>query len=489
MPMQVAAEDGGRRSAEVARRAPRGVAGAPRRGAREGGQGAAPPNRRRAAAGRARRARSRHRPRPRDGRRPRLRREPFQPRRAGAAPAGSAFKPFVYAAALEAGYSPATVIDHLDDPIATLQGAWTPEDEHSPAPSMTPAHGAPHVEQPRGGAAAAAGRHRRARCSTRRTMGVGDVPSVPSLALGSGEVTLQSMTAAYAAFANHGLVPQPDADPPRRGPRRPRAVSNRSDSSSRAISDTTAFLMSTMLADVINAGTGAARAQPRLHAAGRRQDRHDQRLQRRVVRRLHAEARRPASGSASISRRRFCPNGFAADVAVPLWAKFMKAATRRRQARLVRRRPPASPRASVCRLSGKLATDGCQDVEVVDKDGELERRSMVYTEYFARGTEPTGLLRSASDARHPDARSPASSARRASTPAPPHVDDPARQRPPPPPADDAGTAAAAVETPADAPGEEARLLVADLRRRHSNDARTSPDEPAVRRRRRAAASA
>ena len=42
-----------------------------------------------------------------------------------------------------------------------------------------------------------------------KTMGVGDVPSVPSLALGSGEVTLQSMTAAYAAFANHGLVPQP----------------------------------------------------------------------------------------------------------------------------------------------------------------------------------------------------------------------------------------------------------------------------------------
>ena len=42
-----------------------------------------------------------------------------------------------------------------------------------------------------------------------KTMGVGDVPSVPSLALGSGEVTLQSMTAAYAAFANQGRVPQP----------------------------------------------------------------------------------------------------------------------------------------------------------------------------------------------------------------------------------------------------------------------------------------
>ena len=29
---------------------------------------------------------------------------------------GSAFKPFVYAAALEAGYSPATVITNLNDP-------------------------------------------------------------------------------------------------------------------------------------------------------------------------------------------------------------------------------------------------------------------------------------------------------------------------------------------------------------------------------------
>ena len=50
---------------------------------------------------------------------------------------GSAFKPFVYAAALESGYSPASVIDNLDAPISTLQGAWIPEDEHSTAPAMT----------------------------------------------------------------------------------------------------------------------------------------------------------------------------------------------------------------------------------------------------------------------------------------------------------------------------------------------------------------
>ena len=103
---------------------------------------------------------------------------------------GSAFKPFVYAAALEAGYTPATVIDHLNDPIATLQGAWTPEDEHSTRRVDEPAHGAAHVEQSRRGAAAAAKSASRSTVQYAKNMGVGDVPSVPSLALGSGEVTL-----------------------------------------------------------------------------------------------------------------------------------------------------------------------------------------------------------------------------------------------------------------------------------------------------------
>src|SRR6185369_917347 len=50
---------------------------------------------------------------------------------------GSAFKPFVYAAALEAGYTPATVITNLNAPIATLQGAWTPEEGHSGSDSLS----------------------------------------------------------------------------------------------------------------------------------------------------------------------------------------------------------------------------------------------------------------------------------------------------------------------------------------------------------------
>ena len=59
---------------------------------------------------------------------------------------GSAFKPFVYAAAIEAGYSPASVIDHLDEPITTYKGAWLPDDTLDRQRDDHP-DGAAHIEQ------------------------------------------------------------------------------------------------------------------------------------------------------------------------------------------------------------------------------------------------------------------------------------------------------------------------------------------------------
>src|SRR5882672_5031041 len=159
-----------------------------------------------------------------------------------------------------------------------------------------------------------------------KTMGVGDVPSVPSLALGSGEVTLQQMTAAYAAFANHGLVPQAtlirrveDLDG--------RVLYQSQQNPVRAISDATAFLMSTMLADVINAGTGnRARALGfTLPAAGKTGTTNDFNdawfigYTPRMVTGVWVGFDRP---------RTILPNGFAAEIAVPVWAKFMTMATR-----------------------------------------------------------------------------------------------------------------------------------------------------------------
>ncbi len=298
---------------------------------------------------------------------------------------GSAFKPFVYAAALEAGYTPATLINNLNAPIDTLQGAWTPEDEHSTADSMS-LRTALRTSSNRAAVRLLQDVGIPKTVQYAKAMGVGDVPSVPSLALGSGEVTLQSLTAAYAAFANHGIVPSPVLI---------RRVEDRDGSvlfaaeerGTRAISDVTAYLMSNMLADVINAGTGArARSLgftlPAAGKTGTTNDYHDAwfvGFTPSIVTGVWVGFDQPQT---------ILPGGFAADVAVPLWASFMKAATKGDKARWLT--PPAGVvTADVCRVSGKLATEGCAHADVIDADGRLTQRSMVYTEYFARGTVPT----------------------------------------------------------------------------------------------------
>src|SRR5207253_11458917 len=180
-----------------------------------------------------------------------------------------------------------------------------------------------------------------------KTMGVGDVPAVPSLALGSGEVTLQTMTAAYAAFANHGLVPQPmlirraeDQDG--------RVLYKADESSTRAVSDVTAFLMSTMLADVINAGTGARarRLGFTLPAAGKTGTTNDFNDAWFVGYTPHLAA---GVWVGFDQPHTIVPNGFAADIAVPAWATFMKAATKNDKPEWLLP-PPGISTATVCRI-------------------------------------------------------------------------------------------------------------------------------------------
>ncbi len=298
---------------------------------------------------------------------------------------GSAFKPFVYAAALEAGYTPATLIDNLNAPIDTLQGAWTPDDEHSTADSMT-LRAALRTSSNRAAVRLLQDVGIPKTVQYAKAMGVGNVPSVPSLALGSGEVTLQSLTAAYAAFANHGIVPKPVLI--RRVEDRDGTVLFASEESgTRAISDVTAYLMSNMLADVINAGTGAkARSLgftlPAAGKTGTTNDYHDAwfvGFTPSMVTGVWVGFDQPQT---------ILPGGFAGDVAVPVWASFMKTATKGDKPRWLRP-PPGVVSATVCRVSGKLATEGCEHADVIDNDGRLTQRSMVYTEVFARGTVPT----------------------------------------------------------------------------------------------------
>jgi penicillin-binding protein 1A len=300
---------------------------------------------------------------------------------------GSAFKPFVFAAALEAGFSPASLITNLDDPVLTQEGEWVPEDEHSTARSMT-LRSALRMSSNRAAVQLLRQVGIPKAVSYAEKLEVGTPPSVPSLALGAGVVTLESLTSAYAAFANGGFVRDPVLIR-RVEDRDGNVLFNTEDKPRRAVSESTAFLMSNMLADVINAGTGyrARREGFMLPAAGKTGTTNDfvdawfVGYTPRLVTGVWVGFDQP---------RTIVPNGYAGELAVPLWAQFMRAATRGTKSEWLSR-PKDVAAMNVCRLSGKLPNEGCDSVPVETSDGFVTTRSLVYTEYFARGTQPTGI--------------------------------------------------------------------------------------------------
>jgi penicillin-binding protein 1A len=298
---------------------------------------------------------------------------------------GSAFKPLVYATALEAGYTPATLITGLNNPIATDQGDWVPEDEHSDASAMT-LRTALRTSSNRAAVQLLDAVGIQKTVSYAEKLHIPTPPSVPSLALGSGDVTLLTLTAAYGAFADKGIVHSPflirkvvDRDG--------NVLYEDPQSSSRAFSESTAFLMSSMLADVINAGTAYRARQVgfMLPAAGKTGTTNDYNdawfigYTPHLVSGVWVGFDQPQT---------IVRDGYAAELAVPIWARFMKDATKGEKPDWFDR-PRNVIGVNICRLSGKLPNDGCTHVETLDADGNTQVRSLVYTEYFVRGTQPT----------------------------------------------------------------------------------------------------
>ncbi|MBC7138650.1 MAG: PBP1A family penicillin-binding protein [Defluviimonas sp.] len=123
---------------------------------------------------------------------------------------GSSFKPFVYAAALDSGFSPATIVVDAPIEVNTPQGIWRPRNAsnrfYGPTPLRT------GIEQSRNlmtvRIAQEIGMDVVARYAER--FGVYN-PMAPFLAnaLGAQETTLFRMVAAYAMFANGGERVEP----------------------------------------------------------------------------------------------------------------------------------------------------------------------------------------------------------------------------------------------------------------------------------------
>ena len=123
---------------------------------------------------------------------------------------GSSFKPFVYAAALDSGFSPATVVVDAPIEINTPQGLWRPKNYadrfYGPAPLRT------GIEQSRNlmtvRLAEEVGMDTVARYAEK--FGVYDrMGRFLANSLGAEETTLYKMVAAYAMFANGGERVEP----------------------------------------------------------------------------------------------------------------------------------------------------------------------------------------------------------------------------------------------------------------------------------------
>ncbi|MEP6783209.1 MAG: PBP1A family penicillin-binding protein [Acidobacteriota bacterium] len=281
---------------------------------------------------------------------------------------GSAFKPFVFAAALERGMSPVSILTGLNTIAGQGPEEWTPRDVHDDAPDELTLRAALMESNNR------AATLLQEQVGTRRVLkvaadaGLRDLPDVPSLALGSGLVTPLAITAAFSAFPNGGLVVSPRDLIRVRDDDGSTAFEQRI-ATERVIKPEVAYQMVSMLSDAVDRGTGSAIRQLgiRFRVAGKTGTTNDFKdawfvgFSSSVVVGVWVGYDQP---------RTIAADGFGARYALPIWADFMKRAAPTRVPQEFER-PAGLQEESLCAISYRKPVDGCP----------------LYTEYFKHGDE------------------------------------------------------------------------------------------------------
>jgi penicillin-binding protein 1A len=288
---------------------------------------------------------------------------------------GSAFKPFVYASALERGYSPVSVLQGLATIEPQGPDEWAPRNASGTTVDALTLRAALIESDNRAASALQQRIGARPVLRLASTLGMRDLPDVPSLALGTGEVTPLELTAAYAVFANGGLGVRPrairrvldrDGNPAYGG-----AVE-----SVRVLDPAAAFQMQSMLRDVMERGTGAAVRQwgitfpvgGKTGTTDRFRDAWFVGFSSSLVVGVWVGLDQPAA---------IAPNAYGARLALPIWTEFMRYASAKYRPGAFQ--PPAGLREELlCRESYLRAVEDCPH----------------YTEYFKEGDEvPRQLCR------------------------------------------------------------------------------------------------
>jgi penicillin-binding protein 1A len=122
---------------------------------------------------------------------------------------GSAFKPLLYAAALEKGYSPVSVLEGLANIAPQGPEEWAPRNANGETPDTLTLRAALLESNNRAATVLQQRLGSRPVLQLASHVGLDDLPDVPSLSLGTGLVTPIDMTAAFAAFPNGGLSVRP----------------------------------------------------------------------------------------------------------------------------------------------------------------------------------------------------------------------------------------------------------------------------------------
>ncbi len=170
---------------------------------------------------------------------------------------GSAFKPFVYAAALMHGYTPASMVE--DEPVVIAYGGnlWRPANHSGEyagritlrdALARSSNAAAVRVSDNVGVSAVAALAHAQGIAS--------DLPLVPALALGAAAVTPLELTASYAVFANGGTRVMPHVVERVEDQFGHLLWERVAAPGARVLEESDAFLVTSLLGSVVDQGTG-----------------------------------------------------------------------------------------------------------------------------------------------------------------------------------------------------------------------------------------